>query len=145
MKIIAQSVTPSKFLYYHLAYQSASQNPGMGEGGIAFIITVIFLIMVKAFMRDKVVQCEIKLNNEGNQLFNDKKYDEALECFEKAIKQNKYYEQSYFNKGHVFIKLNKNAEAIKSFQQYLELAKNVSSAQAVKEIINNLSKEEIPS
>ena len=146
MKIIAQSETPKWPFYLHLGYTSASQREGgIEEGAAAFIITVIFFMLVRAFVKnyENVPQFEIQLNYTGNQLFNERKYDEALECFNKAIRENPHYDQSYYNKGHALMKLNKKAEALESFRQYLERTKNDNSAKAVAEIIDTLSREEV--
>ncbi|NMC98151.1 MAG: tetratricopeptide repeat protein [Bacteroidales bacterium] len=145
MKIITQSETPKYPFYLHLGYQSASQNPGYSEGTAAFIIVIVFLMALKAIIQIiKAPKPEHDLNFFGNKLFNDKKYNEALEFFDNAIKENPSYAQSYFNKGHTLLKLNMKTEAIQTFQRYLEINQDSKSAETINEIINKIKEQENP-
>lgn len=145
MKIITQSETPKYPFYLHLGYVSANEPvfEVLQKGFGAFLAAVVLFLALKAVMtlfsakrRDEI------LNSDGNALFNEKKYEEALECYEQAIKYNRNNEQNYFNKGHALMKLGKKAEATECFKKFLELSPNAASSEAAKEIIEALNREE---
>jgi len=144
MKIIAQSHTPSAPYYLHIGYVSASQNYGAKEGISAFIVVVVFFLALKFFWRsgDRLPE-EMKLIQDGTRLFDDRKYEAALECFEMAILKNPYYDKGYYHKGHTLIKLDKKAEAVACFKKYLETTSDRASAEAIGEVIETLNKKEV--
>lgn len=57
----------------------------------------------------------------GNELYNTKNYDEALDYYEKAIENNECEYHSYYNSGVCYIKLKEYNKAIDMIKKALSL------------------------
>lgn len=62
-----------------------------------------------------------ELNEIGKTLIDEGKYEEAIECFDKALELDPTYIRAYNNKGCVFEALNKHEEAIECYDKAIEL------------------------
>lgn len=69
----------------------------------------------------------------GNDLYNQGKYEEAIEVYEKILESNKHSAELYFNLGNAHYKLNNIAPSIYNFEKALILKPND------KEIQNNIA------
>ena len=72
-------------------------------------------------------------DNEGKALFVQKKYDEAIQCFNKAIELNPSYELAWNNKGTALYMLKRYKEAIKCFDEVLKINPNNETAKKNRE------------
>lgn len=64
----------------------------------------------------------------GYAFFNEKKYDKALEAYNKAIELNPKYAVAYSNRGIVYDELGKYQEAITDLDKAIELNPNLAQA-----------------
>ena len=82
------------------------------------------------------------LKEKGNALFKEKKYEDAIEYYEKAIKINSSIEVLYSNKGTCEKCLKKYKEAIRDYKKALEInpknTKNLNRLASVYIIVGNL-------
>ncbi len=82
------------------------------------------------------------LKEKGNALFKEKRYDDAIIYYEKAIKINNSIEVLYSNKGTCEKKLEKYKEAIRDYKKALEInpknTKNLNRLASVYIIVGNL-------
>jgi len=60
-------------------------------------------------------------NNKGTVLLDLGKIEEAIECFEQAIKIDPNYKIPWYNKGIVFFNLEKYQDALKYFEEAIKL------------------------
>ena len=65
----------------------------------------------------------IKLCQEGNELFTKQEFEAAIECYQKAIKEDPEYPEGYFNLGIALRDLERNEEAVKAFTAVTERQK----------------------
>lgn len=82
---------------------------------ICLIIITIFFANINVF-----TQSERKLNNEGVDLYNQKKYSDAEINFRKAIEKNPESIPSKFNLGNSYYKQEKFDESLKGYQELLQ-------------------------
>jgi len=68
------------------------------------------------------------LNSKGNALLNKKKYQEALKCFQSAIKLNSKYTKAYNNKGNCYFSLKKYDKALIQYNKAISLDSEYSHA-----------------
>ena len=61
------------------------------------------------------------LIGEGIYLYKQKKYSEAVDCFDKAIKINPLYYTAWCNKGVALDKLGKYSEAVDCFDKAIKI------------------------
>ncbi len=82
----------------------------------------ICLIIITVFFADIYLfsQSERKLNNDGVDLYNQKKYSEAELNFRKAIEKNPNSVPSKFNLGNSYYKQEKFDESAKNYQELLQ-------------------------
>jgi len=87
------------------------------------------------------------LKEKGNKLFKDKRYEEAINWYEKAIKLNKNIEVLYSNKGTCEKCLKKYKESIRDYKKALEInpknSKNLNRLASVYIIVGNLGEAKI--
>lgn len=84
------------------------------------------------------------LNHKGGVLFICKKYQEAIECFDKCLSINKDYYGALFNKAIVLRLLNKLPEALNCFDELLKIPQNYNKVKPYQlEIIEKLHTEAI--
>ena len=62
-----------------------------------------------------------QLYNEGILLANEKKYDEAIECFQKGIETDRRYSYSYNGIGNIYFLKKKYDNAIVYFDKALKI------------------------
>jgi len=101
-----------------------------------------YLAMVDAVsMEDYSTAAEVlnKLSNDIEALFSagslyllERKFDEAIECFDKVIKSNPSYEGAYYSRGKAFA--SKNYEKMKQGDNYWEVLKDYDN------VMNNFNK-----
>jgi len=84
------------------------------------IKTLFFITLFSGITFSQSVR---SLNNDGVELYENKKFPEAEVNFKKAIDKDLESFHSHFNLGGVFYKQNRFDEAIKSYQNALALAK----------------------
>jgi tetratricopeptide (TPR) repeat protein len=63
----------------------------------------------------------VPLNNNGTLRFEEKKYEEAMNYFDEALKIDPKYVSALFNKGLIFAETGKNEEAIKYFDKVIKI------------------------
>lgn len=66
--------------------------------------------------------------SKGNKAYNDKKYEEAIEYYSKAIEINENFTEAYFSKCAAYINLQKFYNAIEDYKKILELNPNYTDA-----------------
>ncbi|MEM2900606.1 MAG: tetratricopeptide repeat protein, partial [Thermoplasmata archaeon] len=66
----------------------------------------------------------------GTALYNLERYEEALECYDKAIELKPDSEEAWNNKGNTLRKLGKNKEAIDCYDAVLRINPDNAEAQA---------------
>ena len=66
--------------------------------------------------------------NQGESFLSDKRYDEALAEFQKAIDIKPDYARAYFGRGHVYRRTKRYANAIIAFQQAIKFKPNYKEA-----------------
>jgi len=60
-------------------------------------------------------------NDKGRSFLKEKKYDEAIQCFDKALHYNSKMDKALANKGVILFKQGKHKEAIECFDKALEI------------------------
>jgi len=78
---------------------------------------------------------EIAWNNEGTHFSAQGKFDEALRCFNEALKINPSFELPWANKAGIFLSLQKYDEALESANKALELSSGWSDILRLKGIV----------
>lgn len=73
------------------------------------------------------------LFEQGNALYNDGNYTEAIEKYQAILKQGKHSAELYFNLGNSYYKLNNIAPSVYYYEKALQLAPND------KDILNNIA------
>lgn len=73
------------------------------------------------------------LFEQGNALYNDGNYNEAIEKYQAILKQGEHSEALYFNLGNSYYKLNNIAPSIYYYEKALQLAPDD------KDILNNIA------
>ena len=87
-------------------------------------------------MKEKIIHVEKDAHawyNEGKALFVQKEYNEAIQCFNKAIELNPSYELAWNNKGTTLYMLKRYNEAIKCFDEVLKINPNNETARKNRE------------
>jgi len=64
---------------------------------------------------------EVTWNDKGAALYNQGKYDEAIKCYNEAIKINPHYAPAWYNKGNVLNSQGKYDEAIECYDEAIGL------------------------
>jgi len=75
---------------------------------------------------------------QGNNNFRDGRYQEAVDCYNKAIEIDPFYREVWCNKGIALCNLTKYHEAIDAFNQALNIDPNYSKAKKNKDIALNM-------
>jgi len=70
--------------------------------------------------------------DKGNALYNLNRYEEAIECYEKALKTKPEYKEAWYEKGNALHSLNRYEEAIECFEKALEIYSEYEEAWAMK-------------
>ena len=78
------------------------------------------------------------LLNLGIKSFNDGKMDQAMEQFDRVVKENPSNADAYYYRALVYLNKNKNAEAKADLQKLLELDPNNEHAKDAKEMLKDL-------
>jgi len=81
-------------------------------------IFIFILLNISVVLSQETVE---ELNKKGLDLYNKGKYEEAINCFDKALKINDDVYQVWNNKGLVYYKLKKYEEAVKCFEKALSI------------------------
>ena len=61
------------------------------------------------------------LNNKGLALYNLGKYEQAIECYDKALEVDRNYVLAWYNKGNALGNLGKPEEAIECYDKALQI------------------------
>ncbi len=61
---------------------------------------------------------------EGNNLYNQDRYEEAADCYQKALAINPYYADAWVNRGVCFFAMRNFEEALPCYNKALELDYN---------------------
>ena len=80
------------------------------------------LYIYLAFFSSVIFAQNQSLFEQGNQLYNDAKYAEAIEKYQAILKSNKHSEALYFNLANAHYKLNHIAPSIYYYEKALQLA-----------------------
>jgi len=80
----------------------------------------------------------IKLYNEGLKTKNDAKLGEALQEFDRVVKENPQLGDAYYYRGLTYLAMNKTAEAKADFQKVVELDPNGANAKDAREFLKGL-------
>jgi len=106
------------------------QSPHLSIKHIEEVTSFMYEIKEKISHVEKDAHARI---NEGEALFEQKKYDEAIRCFNEAIKLNPSYELAWNNKGTALYMLKRYKEAIKCFDEVLKINPNNETAKKNRE------------
>ncbi|MGB8951742.1 MAG: tetratricopeptide repeat protein [Candidatus Aminicenantales bacterium] len=79
-------------------------------------------------------ESSLSLFEEGNQLYAEKKYDEAISIYEQFIQKNPDIFQVHFNIGNCYKEKNELDKAMEEYKKILEEVKNREEISGVKEI-----------
>jgi len=82
------------------------------KNSLKYFVAIFFLIL----HAPSYSQTEKKMIREGNTLYNEEKYKEAEERYQKSLDKNKESVQGNFNLGDAYYKQKKYDEAIKQFE-----------------------------
>ena len=93
----------------------------------------IYLYIAIFILGQTVTAQNISIFEEGNTLYSEGKYNEAIEKYEAILNQGLHSAEVYFNLGNAHYKLNRIAPSIYYYEKALQLSPND------KEIKNNLS------
>ena len=103
---------------------------------IIYKIILLILIFYTTLSEANSSFEEIKFSNEytqkGINLVKTKQYEDALECFNKAIKLTPQKSSLHFRKGSVLLRLKRYEEAINEYDKALEINTNHNSDSSVK-------------
>lgn len=80
-----------------------------------------------------MIQSAWEYFNNGNALSGQKKHEEAINCYDKALQFDPKYTNAWNNKGYTLGRLRKYAAAIECFNKALECAPDDAYAKAAKE------------
>jgi tetratricopeptide (TPR) repeat protein len=78
------------------------------------------------------------LLNIGIKLYNDKKLPEALQEFDRVVKENPQLADAYYYRGLTYLALNKTPEAKADFQKVIDLDPNGANAKEAREFLKGL-------
>ncbi|MCX7874794.1 MAG: tetratricopeptide repeat protein [Melioribacteraceae bacterium] len=95
---------------------------------------IIFLIFISSLV---LAQSQRSLNNDGVDLYKEKKYSDAEVKFKKSLEKNNKSFHSNFNLGDAYYKQGRYDEAIQSFQNSIPLTENEKEKAAVYHNIGN--------
>ena len=74
-------------------------------------------------------------NNKGNIFFDQKKYDNAIKCYNKAVDLDPNYANAWKGKGNVFFDQTKYGEALRAYEKAIELDPNYADAWYKKDLL----------
>jgi len=77
--------------------------------------------------------------NQGNNLAENSRYDEAIEEYNEAIRLNPEYAEAYNNRGLAYKEQGKKAEAIADFEKFITLTTNPQWIEMARQQIEELS------
>jgi tetratricopeptide (TPR) repeat protein len=100
--------------------------------GILGIITMIVFIAISISIQRKE-RTGVQWGSKAIDLANSEKYDEALECYNKALEADPYNAKTWCNRGVLMGKLQRNDDAIKSFEKAIEIDPTYEIAKKAKE------------
>ena len=92
----------------------------------AFYILIFLLSFISMAQNETLFE-------QGNALYNDGNYIEAIEKYQAILKQEEHSAELYFNLGNSYYKLNNIAPSIYYYEKALQLAPDD------KDILNNIS------
>jgi len=78
------------------------------------------------------------LLNVGIRLYNEQKYDQALENFNRVVAQNPDLPEAYYYRGLVYLSREANAQARADFEKLIELAPDSQQATEAREFLTYL-------
>lgn len=99
---------------------------------IKHIMKKTFYIVLFLFSSISIAQNET-LFEQGNALYNDGNYTQAVEKYQAILENGKHSAELYFNLGNTYYKLNRIAPSIYYYEKALQLAPDD------KEILNNIA------
>ena len=89
------------------------------SGILGIIVTIVFIaISIKI---QKAERMGVDLGRRGIELSNSEKYDEALECYNRALEIDPYNAKTWYNRGVLMGKIKKYEEGIKNFEKAMEI------------------------
>jgi tetratricopeptide (TPR) repeat protein len=126
--------------YYQVSFKKEGFQPQSSEVHVLIAdVTRLGATLKKgADIIEKVLSEADELFLRGNNLFEEKKYEEAVSIFQEAIKLNPVNWGYYFNLGLAYKKLDKRDDALASFRKAVEL--NPESYSSNKELGEALAK-----
>ena len=96
----------------------------VGAIGVYIVVTSFILFLyhdLKFFFLSKIVK-------QGNKYRKEKKYSQALKCFNKTLKIYPLFTTAWNNMGNVYYNQGKPNEAIKCYQKALDINPNYGNA-----------------
>ena len=100
--------------------------------GILGIITMIGLIAFSISIQ-KNERNGVQWGRKAIDLANSEKYDEALECYNKALEADPYNAKTWYNRGVLMGKLQRYEEGIQNFEKAIEINPTYEIAKKAKE------------
>lgn len=95
---------------------------------VSFFCIIYFLVSScqTTTEKDKIEASNFFLR--GNQKSKEKEYREALKWYNEAIEKDPSLSDAYFNRGLVYVAIDKNPEALADFEKAVELDSNFAAA-----------------
>lgn len=96
----------------------------------------IFLLFTQVFWAQDAFE-------NGNKLYRQEKFEEAVKAYENVLKTKKHSAELYFNLGNAYYKLNKIAPSIYNYEKALQLNPTYADAQNNLKFAQNMTIDEI--
>lgn len=118
---------------------TTSSSPGLVDIGVFAVIFVVLMIVIALFLsRNKGVSMdyyrnlppadskstsilEKKVKTDLGSIGPKSQFDKTLEGYEKALEKNPTSHRLYYNKGHLFSKMNRNEDAVAEYDRAIKL------------------------
>ncbi|NOY06817.1 MAG: tetratricopeptide repeat protein [Chlorobi bacterium] len=78
---------------------------------------IVIVALVFVFSPPVVAQSYRSLVNDGNELYEEKRYDDAIVKYKKGAEAEPERRESYFNMGNAYYRSNRHKEAVEAFQK----------------------------
>ncbi len=136
------------FYTHSVLYQLFASNPMPPPiwpkiGALTFLFVVLIALLIK-FLMIYPKRLEVEKTQAGINFIELKDYNNAIKCFDEAIRINSNYSEAYFNKARALIKIDDFNNALKTLEEFIKISKNSIDINVAKEIIlsinNNIMK-----
>ncbi len=102
------------------------RNENIKNKAILIVLILIGTLFLAGCTSEEV--SAVKWNNRGIALSQQEKYNEAIECFDKAIAADPDYKLAWYNKGAALREDGRYPEAVEAYNKAIELDPNFAEA-----------------